>query len=227
MSMGTTIDIDRDRGCAERIPAGVLAAAAVSELLCARVREQLAEDRAPFDPLRGLRLDSTDVEHLLARRSSLQARDAHAGAATPFALPAAVAGSPLDVARSRLGLSEFETAVIALCLLPELDGRYGPLIGYLHDDVKRKQPSVELALSLFAPQGPACTICAPSSRGRRCWPGNSSSCRRTGRWCGARCNSTARSCGSCSARIASIPTWRMSRACPRPTRRRAAHPCLS
>jgi len=156
MSRGTTIDFDRDIECAERIPTGVLAAAAaVSELLCARVRDQLTEDRAPFDPLRGLRLDSTDVEHLLARPSSLHGRDAHAGAPTSFALPAAVAGSPLDVARGGLGLSEFETAVIALCLLPELDGRYGPLIGYLHDDVKRKQPSVELALSLFAPPGSA------------------------------------------------------------------------
>jgi len=154
VSRGTTINFARDIECAERIPTGVLAAAAaVSELLCARVRDQLTEDRAPFDPLRGLRLDSTDVEHLLARPSSLHGRDAHAGADTSFALPAAVAGSPLDVARGALGLSEFETAVIALCLLPELDGRYGPLIGYLHDDVKRKQPSVELALSLFAPRG--------------------------------------------------------------------------
>jgi len=56
-------------------------------------------------------------------------------------------------------LSLFETAIITLCLLPEIDSRYGALIGFLHDDVTRKLPSVEMALSLFAPGGAASLDC--------------------------------------------------------------------
>ena len=72
-----------------------------------------------------------------------------------FVLPPQEHDSPLDTACRGLGLNLFEAAVIALCLLPEIDARYGALIGFLHDDVTRKAPSVELALALFAPAGAA------------------------------------------------------------------------
>ena len=37
-----------------------------------------------------------------------------------------------------LGLSELETAALALCAAPELGSQYGRLYAYLHDDVTRK-----------------------------------------------------------------------------------------
>ncbi len=143
------------RGMAHIHPGVLAAATAVSELLRDRVRMQLVEDSAPLDLLRGLRLEPSDVERLLSRPSSLAGRRPYHDAHVPFVLPDEAAGSPLDVARIGLGLSIFETAVLTLCLLPELDAAYGQLIGYLHDDVKRKQPSVELALALVAPAGSA------------------------------------------------------------------------
>jgi hypothetical protein len=49
------------------------------------------------------------------------------------------------------GLSEFDLDVILLCLAPELDRGYERLYAYLHDDVTRRRPTVELALRLFCP----------------------------------------------------------------------------
>ncbi len=62
-------------------------------------------------------------------------------------------GVPLRLAGlSRIfGLTEFDLHVILLCLAPELDRGYERLYGYLHDDVTRRQPTADLALSLFCP----------------------------------------------------------------------------
>lgn len=46
-------------------------------------------------------------------------------------------------------LSPFELDVIIVCLAPELDTRYERLFGYLHDDVTRRRPSVDLVLALL------------------------------------------------------------------------------
>jgi len=46
-------------------------------------------------------------------------------------------------------LSPFELDVIIVCLAPELDTRYERLFGYLHDDVTRRRPSVDLVLTLL------------------------------------------------------------------------------
>ena len=43
-------------------------------------------------------------------------------------------------------LSEFEIDVLLICLLPEIDLKYERLFAYLHDDVTRKRPSVDLVL---------------------------------------------------------------------------------
>jgi hypothetical protein len=62
-------------------------------------------------------------------------------------------GVPLRLARlaELFGLSQFDLDVIVLCLAPELDRGYERLYGYLHDDVTRRKPTVELALRLFCP----------------------------------------------------------------------------
>jgi hypothetical protein len=62
-------------------------------------------------------------------------------------------GIPLRLALlgQLFGLSEFDLDVILLCLAPELDRGYERLYAYLHDDLTRRRPTVELALRLFCP----------------------------------------------------------------------------
>lgn len=49
------------------------------------------------------------------------------------------------------GLSEFEVQIVAICLAPELDRKYDRLYAYLQDDITRKKPSIDLALTLLCP----------------------------------------------------------------------------
>jgi len=134
-----------------RIHPGLIAVTtAVGVSLHGLIRARLAADGSAVDQFHGLYLGNDDVERLLARPPF--GADA---ARPPFSLPPETEDSPLGHVSSRLGLTDFETAVIALCLLVEIDGRYGSLIGYLHDDLTQKNPSVELALALFAPRDAA------------------------------------------------------------------------
>jgi len=48
-------------------------------------------------------------------------------------------------------LTAVDLDVVLLCLAPELDRGYERLYAYLHDDVTRRQPTVDLALNLFCP----------------------------------------------------------------------------
>jgi SpoVK/Ycf46/Vps4 family AAA+-type ATPase len=48
-------------------------------------------------------------------------------------------------------LTAFDVDLILLCLAPELDRGYERLYAYLHDDVTRRQPTVDLALNLLCP----------------------------------------------------------------------------
>ncbi|HYR07844.1 MAG TPA: AAA family ATPase, partial [Longimicrobium sp.] len=61
------------------------------------------------------------------------------------------AGAPPPLARlaERLGLSPFERNTVLLALAPELNRKYEKVFGYLHDDVTRRLPTVDLALTLF------------------------------------------------------------------------------
>ena len=49
---------------------------------------------------------------------------------------------------SLFGLETIEADLLLICLLPELDGRYRRVYGYLDDDVSRGRPSVELVLQI-------------------------------------------------------------------------------
>ncbi|MEP7120847.1 MAG: ATP-binding protein [Byssovorax sp.] len=51
--------------------------------------------------------------------------------------------------RASFDLDRFDVDALLLALLPEVDPRIGRLIGYLHDDLTRRRPSVDLALSLL------------------------------------------------------------------------------
>src|SRR5215831_12951791 len=49
------------------------------------------------------------------------------------------------------GLTQFETDALLICLALEVDLRYERLYAYLHDDVTKKRPTVDLILGLLAP----------------------------------------------------------------------------
>lgn len=57
----------------------------------------------------------------------------------------------LPVLAGLFDLAPFDLDVILLCLAPELDRGYERLYAYLHDDVTRRQPTVDLALNLLCP----------------------------------------------------------------------------
>jgi SpoVK/Ycf46/Vps4 family AAA+-type ATPase len=61
------------------------------------------------------------------------------------------AGLVLRLERLRLlfGLTSFDIDTVLLCLAPEIDLRYERLYAYLHDDVNKKSPTVDLALRLL------------------------------------------------------------------------------
>ncbi len=46
-------------------------------------------------------------------------------------------------------LTPFEIDIILICLAPELDPRYEKLYSYLHDDITRKRPTVDLVMGLI------------------------------------------------------------------------------
>lgn len=60
----------------------------------------------------------------------------------------------LETLKSLFNLSDFERDVLLVCLLPELDGRYRRLYGYLQDDATRTNPSVELILNILRREVP-------------------------------------------------------------------------
>jgi ATP-dependent 26S proteasome regulatory subunit len=53
------------------------------------------------------------------------------------------------------GLAAFDVDVVLVCLAPEIDRRYERLFAYLHDDLSRRRPSVDLVLHLLCPELPA------------------------------------------------------------------------
>jgi AAA+ superfamily predicted ATPase len=60
------------------------------------------------------------------------------------------------------GLEQFDLDTLLLALAPEVDLRYERLFGYLQDDVTRKRPTVDLAISLLCADDDGCL----AARGR-------------------------------------------------------------
>lgn len=98
------------------------------------------------DAFRGLYLSPNDIDPLLER-----APGEGAFADETAVRELANATERLRALDSLFGLTEFERAVVALALAPEVDLRYERLYGYLQDDVTRKRPTIDLSLSLFSP----------------------------------------------------------------------------
>jgi hypothetical protein len=127
------------------------------QVLDARVRRVIAARRAgdpqPDDPFRGLYLSDETLDWLADRPADLAwqpdelalvvaaERDADAAEAT---------GRQVRLRRlaQAFGLAAVDVELLLVALLPEVDARFEPLIGYLNDDVTRRRASVGLALQL-------------------------------------------------------------------------------
>jgi hypothetical protein len=129
------------------------------------VRSQVlrARQAAGDEAWRGMAITEAEVDALLVRPLGAPPWDAVPGAALADAhaltdrLAAAIeqrcarATVPLRLVQlaRRFALARFEIDALLIALAPELDLRYERLYAYLHDDVTRKRPSVDLALHLL------------------------------------------------------------------------------
>jgi ATP-dependent 26S proteasome regulatory subunit len=82
------------------------------------------------------------VEQLTAMRTQI---DQRLKASSPSGFE-----SRLFRLKQTFGLDPFEIDALLICLAVELDLRYERLYAYLHDDVTKKRPSVDLVLNLLA-----------------------------------------------------------------------------
>jgi ATP-dependent 26S proteasome regulatory subunit len=130
-----------------------------------RARQLHAND----EELRGFYLSEPEVDALLACPLGLPRWAAAPLPAPPEKLQAALdsLGETIDRARAetqrrqlslrldhlaqRFQLTAFDVDTLLICLAPEIDSRYQALYAYLHDDLTKKRPSVELVLNLLCP----------------------------------------------------------------------------
>jgi len=127
--------------------AGVLAR--VDRLLAEAVRVATATfGAAPAaDPFRGLYVSDADAARTVGR--GVEPLGQH----LPFDFPLVdldVAGPRWQQLARAFALSALEVDVVALALPVEVDLRYERVFGYLHDDVTRRRPSVDLVLQLLS-----------------------------------------------------------------------------
>jgi AAA+ superfamily predicted ATPase len=93
------------------------------------------------DPFRGLYLAQDDVARSLTREPGEPLGIESQGKQGPGGVLAALAG--------QFGLSSFDVDLLMIALAPEVDLRYERVYAYLQDDVSRRRPSADLALSLL------------------------------------------------------------------------------
>jgi ATP-dependent 26S proteasome regulatory subunit len=102
---------------------------------------------AGADPLRGLHTSATDAENLFAQVPGSPLFGAGA-VETSGDAQSQISDSARWLMQA-YGLTSFDLDIVLLALSPELDRRYERIFGYLHDDVSRRWPTVDLALNLF------------------------------------------------------------------------------
>ena len=111
-------------------------------------------DPNPDDPFRGLYLTDESVTWLVERPSDLPT-DLTSQNDTRLAAEAVADAAEHRGGRIRLrelarrfGLSDVDTDLLLVAMLPDVDARFEQLYGYLNDDVTRRRPSAGLALQL-------------------------------------------------------------------------------
>ena len=119
-----------------------------------RVRQAVSErrvtDPAPDDPFRGLYLSDEAVDAILETARSPYHWQPDTVAIEAAADEAERRGETLRLRRLArdAGLGAIDIDLILIAMAAELDSRFEPLYGYLHDDVTRRRPSIGLALRL-------------------------------------------------------------------------------
>ncbi len=115
------------------------------------VLHRRADDPAPDDPFRGLYLTDEVVDQLLAPAGRPPGPDRAARERVEAEADAALAaGAQIRLRRLALdaGLTDLDTEILVVALVPDLDSRFERLYGYLNDDVTRRRATVGLALAL-------------------------------------------------------------------------------
>ncbi len=136
------------------------------------VRAQVSRARSLQETdseFQGLYISEKEVDALLEQSAGMPR---WAAAPLPLSLDqirAAVERMAADIARRKAGSSQrkinlrleeltrvfkldpFEIDTLLIGLAPEIDLRYERLYAYLHDDVTKKRPSVDLVLNLLSP----------------------------------------------------------------------------
>jgi ATP-dependent 26S proteasome regulatory subunit len=133
-------------------------------------RQRRRQPANPLDQFRGLVVTETEVESLLAAGEPADSDEfgkESQGRVEEDSLLAALAEVENEIAErqkhseqqetylslphlSRLfQLTPFQQNVLLLALAPQLDRKYDKLYAYLQDDVTRKAPTVDLAMTLF------------------------------------------------------------------------------
>ncbi|MHB0857709.1 MAG: ATP-binding protein [Anaerolineae bacterium] len=141
--------------------------------LTREVRRWQLAGQTPADAFRGLCLSDAQADALLNRplcthwgqavdldpaeqRSLAEAIRIQTAHSAALADEARRRGHPLRLVSlaDAFDLDPFEIDVLLVCLAPDLDLRYEGLYGYLHDDLTRKRPSINLVLDLLCLPGP-------------------------------------------------------------------------
>ncbi|MEC4811787.1 MAG: ATP-binding protein [Scytonema sp. PMC 1069.18] len=106
-------------------------------------------DESGIDPYSGLYIDSVNVSKLLLSEAGtpvflIETRILEVGLRE--AVQADISWKQLQ---QDFNLSVFDMGVIAIAIAPDFDLRYEKLYAYLHDDVTRKRPNIDLVLNLL------------------------------------------------------------------------------
>jgi ATPase family associated with various cellular activities (AAA) len=132
------------------------------------LRHRCRQPSSPLDQFRGLVVTETEVASLLAPAGIADEGDAIAQSrAEEDSLLAVLTAIEKEIAERRalsqqegiylslahlvalFQLTPFQQNVLLLALAPQLDRKYEKLYAYLQDDVTRKAPTVDLAMTLF------------------------------------------------------------------------------
>lgn len=112
----------------------------------AAARERADGGDGAGDPYRGLYVSPGEAESLLERGPGTASLPFPGGDA-----PAADEGSPLGRLARRAGLDALDAELLLVAVAADLDLRYERIFAFLQDDVTRRRPTADLALSLLCP----------------------------------------------------------------------------
>ncbi len=112
----------------------------VESRIAQAVEHRRVGDPAPDDPFRGLYVSEDAVDRLLAGAP---------GPSPPrLPLPRVAERGPLGRLAGAVPLAPLDVLLLTVAMVPDLDGRFERLYGYLNDDVTRRRATVGLALDL-------------------------------------------------------------------------------